>query len=286
MKKILSIMIVISFITLNVQAQEIRYVLGATVCCNSIGETFTANVIESRANNVSEWVMLESDYDGLDADCEDKPPSFGEVACGSETIIFHTHNLGADETIDPLNHNTSERWKLNGDYYQWGRKVVAADGPTDGTTNSGANFGSISGWNKTYATDNSWGTEEGDEYKNPTNDPCPDGYRIPSISEIQCLRDENDWVSVGTWATNNSSHTNYYAGYNIFYDMKVMFIPSAGYRFDYLNGFLYHRGYNGFYWTSSEYGDNTASGLKFDNNSTTFGNFLRLHGFSVRCITE
>ena len=65
---------------------------------------------------------------------------------------FMCHNLGAaNASADPF----TPSWEINGGYWQWGRKVQAAAGPT-GLLTSQANAGPVSGWDSSLASDGSW----------------------------------------------------------------------------------------------------------------------------------
>ncbi|ATC38248.1 fimbrillin family protein [Elizabethkingia anophelis] len=92
--------------------------------------------------------------------------------------VWMRHNLGADYSLNP-DQNPSIA-QLHGNYYQWGRKPVAATATTPDP---------ISGWNSAQVTDNNaWnsGTEDA-PIKVDANDPCPDGYRVPTPKEFNAL---------------------------------------------------------------------------------------------------
>jgi uncharacterized protein (TIGR02145 family) len=203
---------------------------------------------------------------------------------------FMCHNLGAANTAaDPF----TPGWEIVGGYWQWGRKTMAAAGPT-GAAPEFANGGAVSGWNGsylimsednvrhigTYAINGSW-SDTGKTGK----DPCPSGYRIPTNSELDGLfRYNESWV-VGNWSDGDS---NYSSGR--FFGDKL-FLPAAGDR-SYGNGALDDRGSQGWYWSSTEsiteYGMGYAWYLNFSiggaNAGYTYG--LRAGGLSVRCIAE
>jgi uncharacterized protein (TIGR02145 family) len=198
----------------------------------------------------------------------------GAYVAKDQWKVFMCHNLGADETADPF---TPDK-KLNGDYYQWGRKSVAAYGPLYSTPNA------VNGtWNTTYAPNNSWS----DASKNQTNDPCPEGFRVPTIAEWKGVVDTNLnlQTSVGstTWA---NSVTNFSTGRKV---GDNLYLPAAGYR-DYKNGSLSGRGSAGSYWSSTQ--DNNSRlqasylNLLDANRSSVSLHDQRTMGFSVRCIAE
>ncbi len=184
---------------------------------------------------------------------------------------FLCHNLGAANTsANPF----TPSWELNGGYWQWGRLAQAAAGPTGpdaGQTNEAA----VSGWNTTLAPDGSWS----DAYKT-ANDPCPVGYRIPTIAQWDGVRLNNTQSDVGTW-TNSS--TNYSSGKQF---GTELFLPAAGGR-DTAGGALGGRGRDGIYWSSTEGPILYAwyLGLVSLGNYTS-SSTARTAGFSVRCIAE
>jgi uncharacterized protein (TIGR02145 family) len=188
----------------------------------------------------------------------------------TETKIFMCYNLGAANTsADPF----TPSWEINGGYWQWGRKVEAAAGPTGpgpGDTNEGA----ITGWNTTSAPNGSWadGSKTGD-------DPCPSGFRVPTKAQWDGVLANNTQTDVGTFSNNA---TNYGAGKKL---GNNLMLPAAGRR-DYGNGTLYSRGYGGFYWSSTENGSGSAWSLDFNINDANAYGSIRSYGLSVRCIAE
>lgn len=193
---------------------------------------------------------------------------------------FMCHNLGSANTkADPFVPN----WEINGGYWQWGRKNVAAAGPS-GPSLAQANKAPISGWNSNPAPNGSWV-----DNRKTIDDPCPQGYRMPTNSQWEGIIKNNTKTYVGTWSENN---TNYSSGLKI---GNSLFLPTSGSRTseeDYLdrhgnNGALYYRGEAGWYWSSTYSGSRFASALHFSyNDSYAGGNHDRSMGYSVRCIAE
>ena len=165
-------------------------------------------------------------------------------------------------------------WEINGGYWQWGRSVQAAAGPT-GPTAGQANSGAVSGWNTTTAPDGSW-----DDGSKTANDPCPTGYRIPTKAQWEGVIANNTKTSVGSFS---SSATNYGAGKKF---GDNLMLPAAGNR-NLITGLLSYRGSIGYYWSSTEDGTSKAWQQYFNSgliSTTTSVN--RSSGFSVRCIAE
>jgi uncharacterized protein (TIGR02145 family) len=183
---------------------------------------------------------------------------------------FMCYNLGAANTsADPLN----PTWEINGGYWQWGRLAQAAAGPT-GSGAGQANEGAVSGWNTTGAANGSWA-----DGSKMANDPCPAGYQVPTKLQWAGVVSNNTKTNVGTF---NSSATNYGAGVKF---GDELLLPAAGIR-DYGDGALDRRGDNGFYWSSTEDGSDSAWYIVFDSSDPYEFNYYRTSGVSVRCIEE
>jgi hypothetical protein len=196
---------------------------------------------------------------------------------------FDCYNLaaiGKATGADPF----TPSWELIGGYWQWSRKGPDssqwydtntehfAHGPT-GPGLGEANDAEIIGWDQTYAPDVAWS----DSYKTPS-DPCPDGFRVPSVAQWDGVLENNHLHSVGTWST---SAINYSSA--LFYGDNLM-LPAAGGRN--ANGALWtdSRGGHGYYWSAGyEY---TPWGLYFGNSGGATDNAPFNDGFSVRCVAE
>jgi hypothetical protein len=180
------------------------------------------------------------------------------------------YNLGAANTsADPF----TPTWEINGGYWQWGRLTEAATGPT-GSGAGDANDGAVSGWNTTDATNGSWA-----DGSKTANDPCPVGYRGPTLAQWQGVVASNTVTNVGTFS---DSATNYGAGVK-FGDQLML--PAAGNRFP-GNGTLYLRGSYGYYWSSTE--GMSGAGFLFlgSGGAGTGDEAVRTSGHSVRCVAE
>ncbi len=255
------------------QAQEIREVKGKTICCDSDGNTLTADVIESRASNGC-WVVLSSDYDNADGDCEMGLEAIPNNVMGGNCQIytFMSHNLGANESQDAM----TPSWKLNGVYYQWNRKDSVAHSPRVDNDDPGI----IGTWNTSIPDGEEWEAD---------NDPCPDGYSVPSkvVWEEVIKPSNNTWTNVGIW-TNSSS--NFSSGKMVTprgVGSPTLYLPSAGMRIYYSNGSLNVRGSSGSYWSNTQLSNQAASYLWFTSSNMGVGNFTsRKSGLPVRCIAD
>jgi uncharacterized protein (TIGR02145 family) len=127
---------------------------------------------------------------------------------------------------------------------------------------------------------------------NPVNgitelDPCRTlgtGWRVPTQSEWVQIYANNTWI----W---KSGGTNGTSGYEIkpggATRPTVIFLPVAGSRNN-GSGQMYNSGVNGYYWSTTTYGD-FSYGLYFNSNSSSIkptSSYSRAYGFSVRCIAD
>ena len=112
-------------------------------------------------------------------------------------------------------------------------------------------------------------------------DPCPDGWRVPTIAELDELSG-----NYSSWITDENGQSGFcFSGPNVYSEtVPRVFFPASGFRFS--NGMVaYGRGTIGFYWSSSQVHDYYSSYLDF-SCSQVFVNVgtCRATGLSVRCV--
>lgn len=107
-------------------------------------------------------------------------------------VVWATRNVASPGTF-------AARPENPGMFYQWNRKK------------GWPATGDVAGWNASNAYGDAWA---------PANDPCPEGWRLPTREEIGRLAD-----SGGEWTTVNGV-----SGYRFGSGNNTVFFPSAGMR--------------------------------------------------------
>jgi uncharacterized protein (TIGR02145 family) len=181
------------------------------------------------------------------------------------------HNLGAVETTYPLAPVTGGNGtNLIGHYYQWGRK--------DPIVSTNISTIPVADRRSDNAANNAW-----DDDIKTNNDPCPDGWRVPTSTHWRGMIDNNTITNVGAWTTNDYSSGKLIGA--------SLFLPAAG-RYRINDWKLDQRGTICNYW-SSTYSDyfpgQSAYGLwlpKTDTEKDVRDDTSRLSPWSIRCISE
>ena len=175
-------------------------------------------------------------------------------------------NLGASQVAISLTDADAY-----GDLYQWGR---AADGhqkrnSSTRTTPSSSDWPGHADFITPNSSPNDWRNPQNDtlwQDADGINNPCPVGYRLPTVSEWEEERQ--------SWSSNNGI-----GAYG-----SPLKLPMPGFRLGSL-GTLLNVHANGFYWSSSVQGSK-ASSLDFDLQSAAASSFDRTNGLAVRCIHD
>lgn len=220
--------------------------------------------------NGTEWneiigtVIVPPGYPSGFVHCDIQNPTLiNEVINPATGKTWMDRNLGASQVA-----TTSTDAASFGDLYQWGRFADGHQCRNSTTTNSTSttdqpghgNFilppGSPYDW-RNPQNENLW------QGLNGTNNPCPEGYRLPTQAELNA-----EWAS---W------NPNYNASGAFGSPLKL---PLPGYR-NYTNGSINPN--IGGYW-SSTVGNPYSYYLEIQAGSSNFINSNRALGFSVRCI--
>jgi len=150
----------------------------------------------------------------------------------------------------------------SGMFYQWNRKIGWS--PFNPLVNS--NGGTE--WNGALPAGNTW---------EKINDPCPQGWRIPTIGELVALSNSSsEWRIV-----------NGVLGRQFGTVPNTIFLPAGGWRF-HVTGALNGTGTLGSYWSSTVGNASNAWFFYFNISSVSAGDSMlhSTYGMSVRCVAE
>ena len=181
-------------------------------------------------------------------------------------------NLGASQVATSYNDAAAY-----GDLYQWGRGADGHESRTSGTTSTNAttavpNAGNS--WDGLFITEsdspNDWLSPQDNtlwQGISGTNNPCPAGFRLANITELDTER--------ASWATDNSAGA---------YGSPLKFTV-GGFRMPNLNGMNLYEGSSGYYWSSTVYGVLSKTML-FNATSGNSYHEYRADAKSARCIKD
>ncbi len=184
--------------------------------------------------------------------------------------IWMDRNLGASRVATSSTDN-----EAYGDYYQWGRGTDGHQKRTSATTDvkstinvplNNSSFILVSSFPEDWQAPASvrW------QGVNGTNNPCPSGFRLPTIKEWE--------AEVATWSKQNSSGAF----------ESILKLPLAGHRLR-NNGLFMFVGTGGFYWSSTLYDSfdiRSAYQLSLVGNANVNSYETRAYGNCVRCIKD
>jgi uncharacterized protein (TIGR02145 family) len=177
--------------------------------------------------------------------------------------IWMDRNLGASQAA-----TSSTDAAAYGDLYQWGRRADGHQCRTSATTATQSSIDqpvhgdfilNSDDW-RSPPNNNLW------QGLNGLNNPCPNGYRIPTENELDAER--------LSWNSNNS--TGAFG--------SPLKLSLAGYRYN-ANSSIAFLGTDSFLW-SSTISTHVSRNLYFNNNNALINFDSRGSGLSVRCIKE
>ncbi|MGF1639243.1 MAG: hypothetical protein ACFCUU_19355 [Cyclobacteriaceae bacterium] len=224
--------------------------------------------------NGSAWLTVASGSNGQVLTYINGVPTWTGTSAGSTDVvtpstgkIWMDRNLGASQIA-----TSSTDAAAYGDLYQWGRGTDGHQIRTSGTTTTLSNTDTpghgdfiITGsspWDwRSLQNDNLWQGISGN------NNPCPNGYRLPTEAEWNTERQ--------SWSSNNSV-----GAFN-----SPLKLPRAGVR-NFSFGLLTSVGLSGHYW-SSTVNSGYSRNLFFNQSNAGISNTgHRGSAMSVRCIKE
>jgi hypothetical protein len=259
---------------------------GSITIANSTPGLPTANQLgEMLYWDGSAWVKVIAGTDGQTLFSKNGVPTWGTLVgafvgtkIAGETLSPYSGRIWMDRNLGATRVATNFKDELAyGSLYQWGR---GSDGHelitwTDANTGTAINSTTTSPSSSNTPSDNffilgtnDWLSSQNNDLwqgVNGTNNPCPSGFRLPTIAE---------WTA-----------ESFMSSIDAFRSIQV---PFAGFRY-YTTGTVESEGYTGFYW-SSTVSSNDVSYVQFlergsfDGTTIRFQSFPRTMGLSVRCI--
>jgi len=251
-------------------------IAGSTVAAGSGTGSFTANMtglqpgttyyVRAYATNSAGTAYGAQVSFTTIGPCHGVTPPSGYGVVESSGKCWLDRNLGATRVAQ-----SSTDAQAYGDLYQWGR---AADGHqirTSGTTStlSSSNTSGHGNFILALSSPYDWRSPQNDNLwqgVNGINNPCPEGYRLPTEAELN--------AELQSWSSNNAAGAF----------ASPLKLPVAGYRFS-SNGSLDGVGSFGFYW-SSTVSSASSRGLNFSSSYANMGSYCRAYGYSVRCLKD
>jgi hypothetical protein len=210
-------------------------------------------------NGVPSWGVC---YPVGTVHCTPTPTTVIEVLNPTTNRIWMDRNLGASQVATSPSNSSAY-----GDLYQWGR---GSDGHQcrNSTTTSVLSMTDQPGNSNYISNTGDWRSPQNNNLWQGVggiNNPCPDGFRIPT---------EAEWTSERTsWSSSNST-----GAFN-----SPLKLTLAGYRTN--SGFLLSAGTSAFYWSSTTSSSNVRSATFTGSNSGS-GIETRGLGATVRCIKD
>ena len=192
----------------------------------------------------------------------DGPTAVVDVTNPITVETWMDRNLGASQQA-----TSSTDSQAYGDLYQWGRFSDGHQCRNSGTTNTQSSS-DTPGHSDFIKGSSDWRSPQNNNLwqgVNGINNPCPSGYRLPTINELNSERQ--------SWSSDNAAGA---------YGSPLKW-PAAGYRFS--NGSLGIVGYSGYYWSFTVDGSE-AYHMYFRGGNASMSLNVRADGYSVRCLKD
>ena len=207
---------------------------------------------------------IKNSYNYSSVFCNGNPTTIVNVINPKTGKTWMDRNLGATNAA-----TSSTDTAAYGDLYQWGRGADGHQCRNSATTSilsstdhpNHANF-ILAPLSNPY----DWRTPQNDNFwqgVNGVNNPCPNGYRLPTVSEF--IEEISSWTPKTVWGAINSP-------------LKFTLAGARGFG----NGSIGKVGQIGYYWSSTVSGSE-ANSLYLGANIIGANRAL---GYSVRCIKD
>ena len=227
---------------------------------------------------------------------------------GGGWLTLMCHNLGANESLDPLTWDNSkgnaDGSDIKGDLYQWGRPKDGHEKRNSGTTTTLANSntpghgnfivvpysaGSPHDWRNGSGQTSRWGNgTQNMNMPKAANDPCPAGWKVPSAKQLASIYTAKESGANSTIQSDGTMSWLWTGnGYKV---GSSLYLPAAGGR-RFSDASLQNFVTEGLYW-SSTFGGTSMSGMTAcslilnSNYVEPDATSLIAQGFSVRCTPE
>ncbi len=219
-----------------------------------------------------------------------------------EYDVNHGKGIKIDDIVwAPVNCGYHETDFQYGKLYQWGRKyghryttsydesvpeivegpVSAADGQKEEYSNTFF-ISILEEYNYDWCSpqdDKLWNSGTDSEPVKTEYDPCPEGWRVPTYSELWALRKNHS-----SWTINPEGQKGYWFSGSVTYSSYVpqIFFPAGGFL-GCGDGVGHYRNSDGYYWSSAPYGTNAGTLYFFTDGVDMYGHG-RANGQYVRCV--
>jgi uncharacterized protein (TIGR02145 family) len=254
--------------TLAVGAGNLVYTISGTPTSSGTA-SFTLTIGgQSCSFTVSVQSALAAQYPANSVFCASGPTAIVDVTNPTTGKIWMNRNLGASQAA-----TSSTNAAAYGDLYQWGRRSDGHQCRTSATTSTLSSINQpshgdfilttspISNWLSSSNT-NLWQGVNGE------NNPCPNGYRIPTEAEL------------------NNERLSWGGNYNISGAFaSPLKLSLAGKRND-QNGALINVGTYCYLWSSTVTGADNSRMMYVNITNSLIGNYSHSDGQTIRCIKD